>query len=163
MTTSTTCVLQAAGFQVTFELLSLDEEGYVRYNLRFVLEPGLGGVALQSTAPTIAARDLEHLMEYLEEHMSQLVKDPDRQGHVFLEYELGFQLQASSGGASDDASEGSFTILFLVNVGRAKEEGAGADDGIGTHVYAGAESTVAFSQVRSFVTSVRSALESMRH
>ncbi|HEX8220517.1 MAG TPA: hypothetical protein VF914_15080 [Chloroflexia bacterium] len=154
-------MLQAAGFRVTFELLSLDEEGYIRYNLRFVLEPGLGGVVLQSTAPTIAARDLEHLMEYLEEHMSQLVKDPDRQGHVFLEYELGFQLQASSGGASDDASEGSFTILFLVNVGRAKEEGANSE--IGTYVYAGAESTVAFSQVRSFVTSVRSALESMRH
>jgi hypothetical protein len=93
--------------------------------------------------------------------MSQLVRYPDRQAEVFLEYELGFQLQAFSGGASDDGSEGSFTILFLVNVGRAKEEGA--HDAIGTYVYAGAESTITFSQIRSFVTSMRSALASMKH
>lgn len=160
MKTSTTCVLQAAGYQVTFELLSLDEEGYVRYNLRFLLDPGLGSVALQSTAPSIAARDLERLLDYLEEHMSHLVRDPDREADVYLEYELGFQLQAYSGGANDDGSEGSFTLRFLVNVGRAKVD---ATDDIGTYVYAGAESDIAFSQVRAFVMSMRSALASMEH
>ena len=155
----TTCILEAAGYQATFELLSLDEEGYIHYNLGFLLEPSLGTVTLQSTASSIAARDLEGLLDYLEEHMSQLVSNPDREADVFVEYELGFQMQAFAGGASDDGAEGDFSIRFLVNVGRAKED---TNDDIGTSVYVGAESTISFSKVRGFISCMRSALANMK-
>jgi len=160
MKPATTCILRAAGYQATLELVSLDEEGYVHYKLEFLLEPDLGIVTLQSTAHSIAARDLEWLLDYLEEHMSRLASNPDRDAHVFVEYELGFQLQALSGGANDDGSEGSFAIRFMVNAGRAKED---SNDDIGTSVYVGAESTISFSQVRQFANCVRSALANMKH
>jgi hypothetical protein len=160
MKPATTCILRAAGYQATFELLSPDEEGYIRYNLGFLLEPGLGVVTLQPAAPSMAARDLERLLDYLEEHMSRLASNPDLEADVFLEYDLGFQLQALSGGANDDGSEGSFTIRFMVNAGRAKED---SNDDIGTSVYVGAESTISFSQVRQFASCVRSALANMKH
>ncbi len=159
MKPATTCILQAAGYRATFELLSLDEEGYIHYNLRFLLEPSLGTDALQSTASSIAASDLERLLDYLEEHVSQLVSNPDSEAYVFSEYELGFQLQALSGGANEDGSAGSFTIRFLVNAGRVK---ADAPDDIGTYVYVGAESTISFSQVRRFVSCMRLSLADMK-
>jgi hypothetical protein len=159
MKPTTTCTLIAAGYRASFELQSLDEEGYVQYNLQFLLEPVLGAVALRSEATSIAARDLERLLGYLEEHLSQLTSNPDREAHVFVEYELGFQLQALSGDAGADGSEGSFTIRFLVNTGRAKED---ANDEIGSYVYVGAESTISFSQVRHFVSCMRSALAEMK-
>jgi hypothetical protein len=154
-----TCTLQAVGYQAEFELLSLDDEGYVHYELRFLLEPSLGTVELQSTALTIACRDFERLLVYLEGHISHLASNPNSEAQVFLEHELGFQLQAFSGGANDDGSEGSFTIRFLVNVGRAAED---ASDDIGTSVYVGAESTISFSQVKHFVSCTRSALVNLK-
>jgi hypothetical protein len=151
-------MLEAAGYRASFELLRLDEEGYVQYKLLFLLEPSLGALALQSTATSIRARDLERLLDYLEEHISELVSNPDREAHVFVEYDFGFQVQALSGGAYDGI-EGSFTISFSVNAGRAKED---ANDDVGSSVYVGATSTITFSHVRHFVGCMRSALADMK-
>ena len=73
-------------------------------------------------------------------------KDGDVQSDVFLNWELGFKLQAFEGNIDSPGDE-SFTIFCLVNISENEAESC--------HVYVGGESNVTFEQVRAFTRAIQ--------
>lgn len=144
------CILETDGYQVIFYLSSLNyTQEQVGIILMFVLNPVLGTVTLKTPAHSISTKDLHRLIEYFEQHIVNIKKNPDIDSYAFVTYGLDFQIQALSGIVLSD-NEGSFSLQVLINVGQA-DEGA-------SRTYVGGESVVKFENVQKFTSCLQMAL-----
>lgn len=82
-------------------------------------------------------------------HVAQFLQHPDRASYTFVPMELGFQVQALAGEVHAE-NDGVFSVRFLVNVGKSKNEGE--------RVYVGGESVVTLKNIRKFIASLHAAL-----
>ena len=117
--------------------------------VEFILDQHLGDIMVKSVPTFIAASDLYRLATYFEEHIAQLLRHPDRASCTFVPMELGFQVQALAREVHAE-NDGEFSVRFLVNVGKSKDEGE--------RVYVGGESVVTLKNIRRFIASLHEAL-----
>ena len=96
--------------------------------------------------------DLYRLATYFEEHIVQLLQNPDGASSTFVPMELGFQVQALAGEVHAE-NDGEFSVRFLVNVGKSKDEGE--------KVYVGGEAVVTLKNIRKFIASLHEALANL--
>lgn len=144
------CFLETDGYRVSFDLKDVQaSKEYVDMVVEFTLDQYLGGIVVQSVPTFIAPSDLRRLATYFEEHIAQLLQNPDSESYTFVPMELGFQAQAL-GGEVYTENDGEFNLRFLLNVGRSKDEGE--------RVYVGGESVVTLKNIRRFIASLHEAL-----
>lgn len=147
------CFLDTEGYQVCFEITEVkNDKKYVDAVIEFQSNPQLDEVRIKSVATFLALRDFQLLAEYFQQHIADLKIDPDRDSHTFVPMELGFQIQALSGEVRSE-NDGEFSLLFLVNVGKSNEDAGNA--------YMGGQSVVTLLQIKSFISSVNTALEKL--
>ena len=141
---SRTCLLQTSGYRVLFELKDLETTtAYVDMVVEFQLDPCLGGSLVKSEPTFVAMSDLQRLLAYFDQHIAYLQQDPDSESDIFVPLELGFQVQALSGEVRSQC-DGEFSIRFMVNVGKSKDEDC--------RVYVGGESVVTLEQIKNFTS-----------
>ncbi|WP_172642169.1 hypothetical protein [Cylindrospermum stagnale] len=116
----------------------------------FVLNPLLGTVSLKTPAHSISIENLYRLIEYFEQHITNLKKNPEVDCYTFVTSELNFQIQALSGIVLSD-NQGSFSLQVLINVGQADEKAS--------RTYVGGESVVKFENVHKFTSCLQMALQ----
>lgn len=109
---------------------------------------------MKSVPTFIAISDLQELVTYLERHITSLQLDPSSESDTFVPKELGFQVRALSGEVISP-TEGEFSLLFMVNVGRSNEEVSST--------YLGGESEVTIENIQSFKSSVQAVLVELCH
>jgi len=144
------CFLETDGYRVSFDLKDVQtSKEYVDMVVEFTLDQHLGDIVVQSVPTFIASSDLRRLATYFEEHIAQLLQNPDSESSTFVPMELGFQAQALTGKVHAD-NDGEFSLRFLVNVGSSKDEGE--------RVYVGGESVVTLKNIRKFIVSLHEAL-----
>ncbi len=143
-------LLETDGFTFSFQVdhRRTDQE-YVGMTVLFVLDPTLGNVSLQSEATSISTKDLKELARYFEQHIAHLQQDAWSDAEMFVNTELGFQLQALAGELLS-ATEGDFGIRCTVNVVKS-DEGR-------SRVYVGGEANVTLKQVQTFTDSIEALL-----
>lgn len=144
------CFLETEGSQIIFDLSSLPTKKELDLVVHFRLDPQMGRFCVSSIPTFIAINDLQRLISYFEEHITDLRNDPDSQSHTFVPLGLGFQLQALSGEifTENKASlDGEFTLRFMINVGRSHNEA--------TSVYVGGEMVVTLTQIQDFIMSLQ--------
>jgi hypothetical protein len=144
------CILETEGYRISFSLKAVqDSKEYVDMIVEFTLDQSLGGTIVKSVPTFIASDDLYRLVAYFEEHIAQLPQHPDREASTFVPMELGFQVQALAGEVYAE-NDGKFSVRFLLNVGKSKDEGE--------RVYVGGEAVVTLKNIRKFITSLHEAL-----
>jgi hypothetical protein len=144
------CFLETDGYRVSFDLQDIQtSKENVDMIVEFILDQHLGGIMVKSVPTFIASSDLYRLATYFEEHIAQLPQNPDRASYTFVPMELGFQVQALAGEVHAE-NDGEFSVRFLVNVGKSKDEGE--------RVYVGGESVVTLKNIRRFIASLHEAL-----
>lgn len=144
------CFLTTDGYRVSFCLKEVQaSKEDVDIIIEFILDQHLGGIMVKSVPTFIALSDLYRLATYFEEHIAQLLRNPDSESYTFVPMELGFQVQALAGEVHAE-NDGEFSVRFLVNVGKSKDEGE--------RVYVGGESVVTLKNVRRFIASLHEAL-----
>ncbi len=144
--------LQAEGFQFSFEVdYGRTDQEYVGMIVSFQLVPHLQSMSIHSDKTSISVKDLQRLIEYFEQHVAHIQDNPSYNSDVFLNWELGFQLQALAGEIDSlDDEEGYFDIMCLVNVGDRE-----------TRVYAGGESNVTLKDAKAFTETIKALLEEL--
>jgi hypothetical protein len=143
-------LLEASGFDFSFEIdYRRSDNEYVGMIVVFRLDPHLGNVIVQSEPTSIATKDLRRLVLYLEQHIDRLLQDSWSESYVFVNDELGFQIQAQAGELISSC-EGDFSIRCTVNVAKTSEGMPG--------VYVGAEADVNLEQVRAFINATQALL-----
>jgi hypothetical protein len=147
--------LQANGFHIVFngEPVHLNEA--LDTIIEIQLFPHLGGFTVRSVPMFLRINDLQRFLVYLEEHIEHLRNDSFYESYVFVPLELGFQVHALPGDVDEDTN-GSFCLLFLVNIGLRGED---EDD---TRVYIGGETNIDVSEVRAFIQTVRAVMEKLQ-
>jgi len=149
-TMSKKCFLEADGYRVSFSLKDVQaSKEYVDMIVEFTLDQHLGGISVKSVPTFMASSDLHRLATYFEEHIAQLPQHPDRESSTFTPMELGFQVQALAGEVHAE-NDGEFSVRFLVNVGKSKDEGE--------RVYDGGEAVVTLKNIRRFIASLHAVL-----
>jgi len=144
------CFLETDGYRVCFDLKGVQaSKEHVDMVVEFTLDQHLGGIVVKSIPTFIAASDLHRLTVYFEEHIAQLWQNSDSESYTFVPMELGFQVQAL-GGEVHTEDDGEFSLRFLLNVGRSKDEGE--------RVYVGGESVVTLRNIKRFIASLHEAL-----
>ncbi len=143
-------LLETDGFTFSFHVdrRRTDQE-YVGMTVLFVLDPTLGSVSLRSEPTSISTKDLQDLVTYFEQHVAHLQQDAWSDAEMFVNTELGFQLQALAGELLS-ATEGDFGIRCTVNVVKS-DEGR-------SRVYVGGEANVTVEQVQAFTGSIETLL-----
>ncbi|MBV9391209.1 MAG: hypothetical protein JOY96_04875 [Verrucomicrobia bacterium] len=146
-------VLETEGFRFAFHVdYGRTDQQYLGMTVTFQLLSPLPEMTLSSERTSIAVADLHHLLEYFEQHMTRLKeKNGDAEADVFLNWELGFQLQALAGNVEPPMDE-MFSIRCLLNVGKGKN---------GHRVYVGGESDVTFEQARAFMRDIQSFIDEL--
>jgi hypothetical protein len=148
------CVLVTNGYQATFRLENKTaSEEYVNVKISFLLDHHLGAVSVDSDITFIAIKDLERLAAYLEDHVARLRQAQDNESHVFLTYELDFQMQAL-GGKLDSDGVGDFMLLFLVRVGPTPSLPP-------ERAYVGGMATVSVEKAKEFAVCLRKTLKDL--
>ncbi|MDF5719608.1 MAG: hypothetical protein PUP91_03760 [Rhizonema sp. PD37] len=109
---------------------------------------------VRSIPTIITLKDLQSLITYFEQHITNLKSDPNSKAHTFVTWDLGFQVEALSGDVFSE-SEGVFTIRFMVNIGQADEKACST--------YVGGEAMVTFANIRSFTLSLQAALAELSY
>lgn len=146
------CILETSGYQVTFFLRSLDySKRAVGIGVMLTINPDIGRVTVRSTATRMMIPTLQSLGSYLERHINNLKRNPNKTSDL-LNYHI-FQIQALSGNVTSE-DEGSFTLRFIVNAGEQKDKG-------NTTTYVSAEAVVTFANIRSFTSSLQSVLNEL--
>jgi hypothetical protein len=148
------CLLETEGYRILFEFKSLETtQKNVDMMVEFELAPNLGSISVKSIPAFIAIKDLQRLLMYFQKHIARLQEDSDTESDTFLDYGLGFQLQALSGEVRS-ASDGEFNLRFMLNIGQSS---AGA-----SRTYIGGESQVKVENINSFASSLQAALREFR-
>lgn len=138
--------LQTDGFTFSFKVdHRRSDQEYVGMIVLFKLDPNLGSVDLQSEPTSISTRDLQALVAYFEQHIIRLEQDTWNDSEIFVNTELGFQIQALAGEITS-VGGGNFGIRCTVNVVKSGEGR--------TRVYVGGEANVTFEQVKEFTNSI---------
>lgn len=146
----TQCLLETYGYQVFFELKSLENNtNLVDLAIQFILNPRLRELSVKSEPSFIAIKDLRRLVSYLEQHIDSLKQNSNSISNTFLENGLGFQIQAFEGSVYSE-SEGDFTLQFMVNVGQPRKRCS--------RIYVGGESEITFENIKRFTSSINVAL-----
>ncbi|MDB9510159.1 hypothetical protein PN499_02910 [Kamptonema animale CS-326] len=149
------CVFETKGYSIIFELKSNNLElGVVDLLLEFQLNPHIKDFSIRSIPSYIDLKDLERLATYLETHIASLIQNPDSESEFFVDYGLGFQLQALEGDV-DLKNDGEFSIIVLVDVGEY-EKGS-------CHTYVGGLSVVTVEKTQKFISSIYAALTKFSH
>ncbi|GAB4203748.1 MAG: hypothetical protein Fur006_58350 [Coleofasciculaceae cyanobacterium] len=144
------CLLETDGYQVLFQLKHLDtSKEYFDAVIELMLDPHLTEVSLKSVPTFIAISDLQELVTYFDRHIARLQQNPSSESDTFVPKELGFQVKALSGEIISP-TEGEFSLLFMVNVGRSNEEVSST--------YFGGESEVTLENIQKFKSSVQASL-----
>ena len=145
------CLLETNGYQILLHLKRVEttEEELFDTIFEFKLNPSLGETLVRSIPTIITLKDLQSLITYFEQHITNLKEDHNSESHTFVTRSLDFQVQASSGNIFSE-SEGVFTIVFMVNVGKAYEGACST--------YLGGETLVTVENIRSFTSSLQAAL-----
>ncbi len=112
--------------------------------------PRLGSLSVRSGTTWLFVSDLERLLRYLEEHIVSLQHDASSVSDTLVNLDLDFTLQAFSGDVQS-FSDGRFSLLFMLNVGRRDE--------VSSSTYVGGEAVVTVAEVRHFVAAVRKVLK----
>lgn len=147
------CFLETEGYRILFALKDVQaSQEYVDMIVEFTLDQHLGGIMVKSVPTCIASSDLHQLVTYFEEHIAQLLRNSDRESCLFVPLELGFQVQALAGEVYAE-NDGEFSVRFLLNVGKSKDEGE--------RVYVGGESVVTLKNIRRFIASLHEALANL--
>jgi hypothetical protein len=147
------CVIETDGYRVSFDLKDMQaSKEYIDMIVEFTLDQHLGDIMVKSVPTFIAASDLYRLATYFEEHIAQLLQNPDGASSTFVPMELGFQVQALAGEVHAE-NDGEFSVRFLVNVGKSKDEGE--------KVYVGGEAVVTLKNIRKFIASLHEALANL--
>lgn len=150
-----TCLLETDGYRVLFQLKHLDtSKEYFDAVVEFMPDPHLAKISLKSVPTFIAISDLQELVTYLDRHIASLQQDPNSESDTFVPKELGFQVRALSGEVISP-TEGEFSLLFMVNVGRSNEEVSST--------YLGGESEVTIENIQSFKSSVQAVWVELCH
>lgn len=145
------CVLETKGYSIVFELKNYNlAVEMVDLVLEFQLNPHIKDFYLRSIPSYITFKDLQRLATYLETHIASLIQNPDSQSQFFVDYGLGFQLQALEGDV-DLENDGEFSIIVLVDVGEY-EKGS-------SHTYVGGLSVVTVEKTQFFISSIYAALK----
>ncbi|MBW4495552.1 MAG: hypothetical protein KME26_21200 [Oscillatoria princeps RMCB-10] len=144
------CFIETDGYQIWFDLKSVDsQKKYIDAVVEFRSDPRLCEVSVKSAPTFLAVSDLPELVMYLNRHIARLQTDPDSESDTLVTWELGFQVQASSGEVRSP-TDGEFGIRFMVNLGRSHEEASS--------LFVGGEAEVTLEQVKSFTSSLQAAL-----
>jgi len=143
-------LLETDGFTFSFRVDHRhSNQDYVGMAVLFVLDSTLGDVSLRSEPTSISTKDLQDLVAYFDQHVARLQQDAWSDAEVFINTELGFQLQALAGELIS-ATEGDFGIRCTVNVVRS-------DQGR-SRVYVGGEANVTIKQIQAFTSSIKALL-----
>ncbi len=147
-----TISLQADGFRFSFEVdYGRTDQEYVGMIVSFQLAPHLQSLNIHSDKTSIATEDLQRLIEYFEQHIAHIQENSSYNSDVFLNWELGFQLQALAGEIDSlDDEDGYFDIMCLVNAGDRE-----------TRVYAGGESNITLKDANAFTGTIKALLEEL--
>lgn len=145
--------LETGGFRFSFDVdYTWTNQEYMGMIVTLQLHSSLQEMTLQSERTSISIADLNRLVSYFEQHMVRLrEKNGDAEADVFVNEDLGFQLQALVGSVEPPMDE-MFGISCMVNIGK------GAD---GFRVYAGGESSTTFEQVRAFIRDIQTFIDEL--
>ncbi|HAX86839.1 MAG TPA: hypothetical protein DCY91_11415 [Cyanobacteria bacterium UBA11370] len=148
------CVIETDGYSAVFHLKSLhDSQEILDLVVEFVLNPKLRELSFKSVPAFIFVKDLKRLVSYFENHIESLKQNSSSESIVFVDYGLGFELQASGGSVVSETgseTEGTFSLLVMVNIGQPETES--------TRTYVGGESMVTLENIQSFISSVNQVL-----
>src|SRR5438132_8824941 len=101
-------ILKTEGYQVSFELKRFpDFDTSLDLTVVFSLDSRIRKVEVQSIPMPIYLRALDDLTIYLEQHISDLKRDPRSESYTFVPMDLQFRMQAFAGDILS-ADEGEF-------------------------------------------------------
>ncbi len=146
-------VLETAGFRFSFDIdYNWTDQEYMGMIVTLQMLPPLRDLTLRSERSSIAVSDLRELQTYIDQHMVKIREtNVDGDSYVFLNWELGFKIQASSGEV-EPSGDGTFSIICSVNIGKASD---------GTRVFLGGESWLTFDQARAFLQDIQTFLDQL--
>ncbi|HBL14577.1 MAG TPA: hypothetical protein DD379_24950 [Cyanobacteria bacterium UBA11162] len=151
---SSDCVIETEGYRAVFHLKSLhDSQEIIDLVVELVVNPKLRELSFKSVPAFIFVKDLKRLVSYFENHIESLKQNSSSESTVFIDYGLGFELQASGGSVVSETgseTEGTFTLLVMVNLGQPETESP--------QTYLGGESIVTLENIRNFISSVNQLL-----
>ncbi len=147
---SATCFLDTDGYRISFTLnAGQASQACLDLIVELMLDKHLGDVVVTAVPILIDVRDLSRLVDYFDEHVAQLLQNPDHESYTFVPIGLGFQVQALAGDVQE-GNDGEFTVRFLLHVGQSEAEGH--------RVYMGGESVVSLKNITRFTSSLHDAL-----
>lgn len=146
-------VLKTEGFHFSFDVdYAQTGPQYCGMVVTFRLLPPLPELEASSEETSIAIDDLRRLQEYFEQHMAKLLAtDGNVEADVFVNWELGFQIQALVGEA-ESPTDGTFSIRCQVNAGKSEN---------GYRTYVGGESNLTFEQARAFIRDIQTFIDEL--
>jgi len=145
-----TCCLETQGYKVYFYLRTIKEyPRSVGLIVGLVIDNEAGEILFKTNPQQLLFSTLDYFIQYLEEHLDSLKKNPETESPKLFFNKDPFLVQALSGTVISD-QEGFFNLSFQI---RDKEQNKG--DII---AYVGGLAEVSFQNVQSFTSSFREAL-----
>lgn len=146
-------VLETEGFRFSFNIdYGWTDQEYLGMIVMFQLLRPLPELVVRSERTSISIVDLRRLQMYMEQHMEKMKeKNGDAISDAFVNWELGFQLQAFEGNVEPPMDD-MFSISCQVNVGNGRN---------GHRVFVGGESDVTFEQARAFLHDIHTFLNEL--
>jgi hypothetical protein len=144
--------LVAMGYHVLFDINKpVGDSSFFETLMEISIHTRMTNYTIRTPSAFLSIYEWNKLANYLERHIEQLQQDERHVSETFVTSELDFQIQALSG-AMGPEEEDIFSLLFQINVGTEENEGY--------RVYAGAEGVITVSEVRRFVSFIKSLTDS---
>lgn len=137
--------LEAEGFQVIFDISEINDD-FLKASISLSFNTDMNRGSLKIQDDYLEKSDLLNLANYFEKHIVSLEGNPDHDSDTFVSRELTFQARALCGEIRNN-SDGEFTILFMLNIGKSRKEKI--------NVYAGCEGMVSLEKIKTFIQLIR--------